>query len=170
MVTIFDFLALLIFLFQRQIGSWRKTLTSDIEQGPTGQGPIDDTFATPVNQGDEQAQQIRRVQVMRQLHNNINTINRMGSLGASTIRANPRSVDEGHSGPTASRGSSPIINNEARERLFAGVYDERSAMQLSEVPIEDNLTGLEPGPPETYDGFYAANTTPGGTMSMINWI
>jgi hypothetical protein len=175
-VTTFDLLALLIFLFQRQIGRWHDILTSDIEQGHVRAGGLDGESATLVSQGNEQVEhrdvsarpetprsEIRRRQVMQELGYDINAINRSGrDVGSSITRPNPRSVD-GRSG--GGRLSSRIGADEASGR-FTGAdvamqrpesvgWTTRTLQPLREPQeMDDGPADLERDPPERPGEFF----------------
>lgn len=143
LVTTADLLALLIFLFNRQISHWHDVLTWDTEQGQD----IDDASVTFVGRGNEHVErrdlgarpetpqsELRRLQALQESGYDIDAINRLqrgtgSSNGIDTIGLNPRSVVGRSSGPAAGgRGFDPRLDCDEPNGRFAGA---EAAMQRS---------------------------------------
>ena len=132
LVTVLDLLALLIFLFQRQISRWHVTLTSDIEQAHGGGGVTtgeDKGQVRPRDAGGEPEtpQTEARLRVMDELGYDPRAVNRCGT-GTGSLQPNRRnSVLLGGEG---SGGSDPMVGGLPGRRLSsaaAAVQSPRSA-------------------------------------------
>lgn len=93
LVTAFDLLALLVFLFQRQIDRWRVVLTPDIEQACGAAGEVEGKGQESLRSAaaePETPQTEARLRVMDNLGYNVRAVNRAG-LGAPSLLTRPRS-------------------------------------------------------------------------------
>jgi hypothetical protein len=106
-VTTFDLLDLLVFLFQRHIRRWHDILTSGIEQGNPRAEDRDAGSVELVGGSNEQVyhgnpsaspersrNEIHRLQVMQELGYDINALNRSGMAVEDSVRFDPRNVEE----------------------------------------------------------------------------
>lgn len=112
LVTVFDLLALLIFLFQRQIGRWHVNLTSDIEQAHGGPGITTGKDKGQVRPRDagaepETPQTEARLRVMDELGYDLRAVNRCGT-GAGTLLTQPNRRNGVRLGGEGSGGSDPM--------------------------------------------------------------
>jgi hypothetical protein len=163
-VTAFDLLALLIFLFERQIRHWHDVL-DDIEQGHQG-GSIDDISAIVAGQGDEQLEQNDLgARPEHELGYDMNLRN-VVSIGNETIRAN----DSGRpGGPIDARSSDLRIGSRKPIRTLGGdeVAMRRNDTgwaneQMRPVSAEQEVADRELGQPQrAFSNYIDLGTTSG---------